>query len=99
MTVTDPHFVPERGGVMTPDGERGLVWTVNVLAVYIMVSHPYSQSLDSDAAIPAQRTGTPPSSIPRFPPCRASCYSLQLLHCIPLASPTRPLGRLPALAL
>ncbi|ORX41092.1 hypothetical protein BD324DRAFT_37901 [Kockovaella imperatae] len=35
-TVTDPHFVPETPGVMTPDGRLGLVFSVNVLSVYIM---------------------------------------------------------------
>ena len=39
-TITDPKFMPDAAGVMTADGERGLIWSVNVLASYIMVRLP-----------------------------------------------------------
>ena len=32
-----PEFVNESKGALSADGERGLVWGVNVLAPYIMV--------------------------------------------------------------
>jgi len=37
-TVTDPHIQTEHVGVKSADGERGMMWGVNVLAPYIVVS-------------------------------------------------------------
>lgn len=35
---TRPKFMKEAGGVMTNDGESGMVWTTNVLSTYVLVS-------------------------------------------------------------
>lgn len=42
---TRPKFMKELPGVMSQDGERGMVWTTNVLSTYILVSRGTSPSL------------------------------------------------------
>lgn len=38
--VTHPNYKLQQTGVKTSDGERGLVWSVNVFANYVLVSQP-----------------------------------------------------------
>jgi len=38
--ATYPRFYIEEQGRMSADGERGMVWGVNVLAPYILASQP-----------------------------------------------------------
>lgn len=39
---TRPKFMKESPGVLSKDGERGMVWTTNVLSTYILVSETWA---------------------------------------------------------
>jgi len=40
MTLSMPKYNIEQEGAMSADGERGMVWGINVLAPYILASYP-----------------------------------------------------------
>jgi 3-keto steroid reductase len=56
QSVTHPTYNTQAVGLMTPDGEHGMVWTTNVLAPYILVSDARQARLPCDLTRAVQGT-------------------------------------------
>jgi hypothetical protein len=88
---TRPKFMREAGGVLTKDGNYGMVWTTNVLSTYVLVSHTHP-SIVNMLTSPGKGIGQSTPTVSFDASIRSSYHSYFITYCGFLCVERRHLG-------